>query len=314
MIDIKGNSIDEKSLLKNIKANETFRLVKRKLKKLNITLEKLYICDERLVSVFSHKGTDGGAIYIDGFKDDNIHASIRLIYPRQNVSWYNDSISAKKYIKLLNDYMKVYQFLEELDFSNCYKVFEKSDPNLKNGTFSFSESFYESIIVEKIIKKLQEIYDTEHVYGKGFKTDDRIVVFTENIKYAKDHWGPAYYDYHVFDIDGTYVKTKSNVVTGDSYNHFFIDNILSDNGKMTEIILRSCILSGHKCDDTYYACAKIYDDGITAVSNFIFSDRASESGSVSYNDDFRANGFTYRTAKDGEIGKENAIKIARKEI
>ncbi len=79
MIDIKGNSIDEKTLLRNIKANETFRLVKRKLKKLNITLEKLYICDERLVSVFSHKGTDGGAIYIDGFKDDNIHASVRLI-------------------------------------------------------------------------------------------------------------------------------------------------------------------------------------------------------------------------------------------
>lgn len=314
MIDIKGNSIDEKQLLKNIKANETFKLVKRKLKKLNIMLEKLYICDERLISVFSREGSDGGQIYIDGFKDDNIHASIRLIYPRQNVSWYNDSVSAKEYIKLLNDYVKVYQFLEELDFSNCYKVFEKSDPNLKNGNFTFSENFYESTIVEKIIKKLQEIYGVNHVYGDGLKTDNRIVVFTENIKHHETYWGPAYYDYHVFTTDGTYIKTKSNVIIGDSYNRFFIDDILSDDGKMTEIILRSCISSGHKCDDTYYACAKIYDDGITAVSNFIFSDRASESGGRTYSDDFRANGFTYKTIKDDEIGKKEAIKIVRKEI
>lgn len=328
MIDNEGNQISQDDLMKNMTTVPAWNELKRLLSDCGVELSCAYILDDQLV-VCSRSGRGVCDFYFDGFQHDRKHGKIRYSpAPFGVTGWFNSPEEAEQLINKLSNENSVYSVLTRFDFSGLYRVFEKTDPNLPNGSFSFSSESYPSAKCEPIIKYLEDYYKANRVYGEGFRSDDAVIVITEDLCYSKDHFGPAKYDLHVFNFrDGVFQKmllhSVQGVITGDSYNHFFVDGItdFSEDAQLG-VVLRSCVQSGYKCSDDYYGYATInldMDKPIRMANNplFIFSRRTSEraeSGPVCFAvTDVRYGDCNYKyvaTDPDG-VSKPVAVGISK---
>ena len=313
MIDSSGNRITEKIRKKNMTSNELFKTINRKLKTVGMSLKEAYILDGRLVVYIKPQNEYSFAIYVDNFKSDNKHAAVRLVLENPKKSWYTTKAEVDEYIKLVNKHSKILDWMREQDFSQLYAVSEKEDTVLDDGKFTFSNTSYTSTTVGEIVKYLQDYYKEERVYGCGFKNKDRIVVLTDDIAYAKGHFAPARFDLHIFNLDGSIVKTKPHVISHGhgSYSDFFVEGILNDDGNTIEVALRHCVNPGFsKCHDEFYAYGTINSSLIFNCHPFIFSDRHSEKH-ISFKEDFESGCFSYKYTSE-ELPFEKAIEESKK--
>ena len=312
MIDSTGAHLTEKQFKKNMKQNKLFKSMANRLKNIDMTLDSAYICDEHLIVCIIPKERYGYNLYIDGFKSDNKHGKIRLVLKGPDKSWYETENDLKSYMDVVNKHTKIFKWLLEQDFSTLYKVYKKTDPNIEKGAFHFRSDNYSGRAVGVIVDYLMKKYDTDFVCGYGYCSVERIITITEDFKHSKVKTGPAYFDLHIFDLDGNLINSKNRFLYGGYYSTFFVDEILNDDGKEIEFTLRS-VLSGEysKCDDTYYAYAKIDESLNTKISPFIFSKRCSERYHSVYKEKRNIGIYTYVITNEDELTKEEAIKQSK---
>ena len=330
MIDSNGVRITIEERDKKSKENKLFQEIDRKLNQVGLKLSYGFISDDRLRCGTEAANKSGPhtfrhpKIYIDGFTDDKKHAKVRMIpyvFLPFDRDWVKSPDEANKMLQYIEDQTRVYNELCEMDWSGLYQVYEKTDPVLDSGRFQFSINNYSSAEITPIIEYLSKYYDVggasgvEHIYGEGYKSDNRIVAMTKDLVYAKGHFAPAYYDLHIFEKDKEPMTVK-HVLSSGSYTNFFFDGFVSDNGEKIEISLRSHLDPFYKCTDTYYAYGTIdVKDCLIntkiSVYPFIFQERSSERGCCDPSERTeRCGGYIYIiTGKD--LTKEEAIEYSK---
>lgn len=169
-----------------------------------------------------------------------------------------------------------YKHHMNIPVSGLYRIYEKTDTQMENGKFDFSEHNYGSSQLLPVIDYLKNRYGSNFTHAYGFKSDDRIVVITKDFNYENGHFTPAYYDLHIFK-NGQDPVTKKHVLSGDAYNVFFIDEITNDSGEEIGVKVRIHVNPGlHKCDDEYIGYAEINNSGRCKYHPFVFVERRSE--------------------------------------
>lgn len=285
MIDEFGAKITKEERYNNSKNTPCFRKIDQKLKEIGLTLAYGFIndgilwCGVKAVGVEKHPEREYTApeIYIDGFAEDNKHAKIRMIpkFPTKE-PWIEDRKTAEQFLRRVQEQFDVYNELCEMDFSGLYRTYEKTDPQMENGKFDFSEDNYGSSQLLPVIDYLKNRYGSNFAHAYGFKSDDRIVVITKDFNYASEHFAPAYYDLHIFK-DGQEPVTKKHALSGSGYHDFFVDEISNDNGEEIGVKVRVHVNPGlHKCDDEYIGYAEINNYGGCRYHPLIFVERRSE--------------------------------------
>ena len=292
MIDALGNRITEEQLKENRQKNSSAKKINNKLKQYNLKFDG-YICDNELAAYIEQIPSEKiqGKFYIDGFKENKKNAKIRYVPPSFGLyRWFETPEEAEeKALNVLKKEIKLYKWLNEYDFSNIYKVFKKTDPHLPCGKFDFSSEMYDSAEILPIITYLEKRYQTDRVYGIGYKNQKRIVVITKDIPHEMVKFAPAYYDLHIFKKDEQ-PQTIQHCITMPSYVDFIVNDIINDNGETIELQIQSNTSDYYKCDDNYYAYATIDKHYHLKMSTFVFSQRSSEKSCPSE----EINQITYR--------------------
>lgn len=164
-------------------------------------------------------------------------------------------------------------------------------------------------VKDKIKEYLIGVYGDEFKFSYGAKSENNILMISQDWIYSKTYTG-AKYDAYLFDEKGRILLTYKSFITGSSQSSFFVDDVDFDETNF-RVYVRSHLHERSKCDDEYKAVWLVDFDthSIRLTKNpFVFTERWSEHYGSIYNDkNVRSDGIYYMIE---DLDGHNALEVS----